>query len=86
MILDISDDVSKDDNNAIRSRKKEDLWHQFNDLPLGRTCPVKAAISCLLIHATFIFCHEDYDIVTKFLSATEHVKSFIDHFYWNREW
>ena len=82
LILDLSADNKE---NGLRSRKKEDLWHQFNDIPLGRTCPIKTAISRLLIHATFVFCTEDYDIVTEFLAATENIQDFMDHFYWNRE-
>ena len=70
ILLEIPED---EENNSMRSRKKEDLWHIFNDIPLGKTCPVLAEIIWLLIHAIFVFCKEDYQVVTEFFRTTSQV-------------
>jgi len=83
------DEISTADSDAtqpIRSRQKEDIWHQFHALPLPKACPVKALITRLLIHATFTFVETDYKQVQSYLSENERVTNYSEHFYLNKEW
>ena len=57
LILEIGDD---DDNNAPRSRGKEDVFHQFKEIPLKTDCPARAYITELNIYATFRMDKERY--------------------------
>jgi len=68
---DVEDDnniISSNDAEPIRSRQKEDIWHQFHALPLPKACPVKPLITWLLILATFTFVETDYNQVKSYLS------------------
>jgi hypothetical protein len=85
---DESDDASIDDGTP-RSRDKSDIFHIFQNNPLPKDCPVRAAVSRLLIHATFEFDIDDYKTVTSFLARRYGIKTVDDilrHFYFNREW
>ena len=76
-----------DDNSVNQSQKKEDLFHMLNALLLGKKVPIKSAVSQLLIHATFIFCEQDFNSVAEFLKKTEIVDDngqLLDHFYFNQ--
>ena len=72
------------DENAVRSRIKEDLFHRFQDLPLPRGYPIKAAVINLLIMSTFRFYKEDYKEITEVLRS-KGVSDFNEHFYYNKE-
>ena len=41
-----------DEDNAIHSRDKSDMWHEFHNIPWPRDSPCKALISKLLLRAT----------------------------------
>ena len=73
----------------LRSRDKDDIFHVFQELPLGRKCPARPTISRLLIHATFQFDAEDFDNITRVLAMKYDIRirvAILRHFYHNREW
>ena len=72
------------DENAVRSRIKEDLFHRFQDFPLPRGCPIKPAGINLLIMSTFRFYKEDYKEITEVLRS-KGASGFNEHFYYNKE-
>lgn len=78
-------DEDSDDDDQIRSRIKEDIFHRFQDLPLKRGCPIKPAIMNLMINATFKKHKEDYKAVTEILRR-KGVQNFEEHFYHNKEY
>ena len=79
-----------------RSRQKEDIFHWFQDVPLGKLEPLRHIILRLLIHATFVPNDEDFERVKAFLRDKLHLEcandeielenALLDHFYHNREW
>jgi hypothetical protein len=75
-------------DNPMQSRQHEDLWHQFDAIPLWKTCKVRAAMLCLLIHATYQFVQEDYNHMEEYLTSKRgiHVSDMLNHFYFNREY
>jgi hypothetical protein len=88
-VEDVESDDESVDNGSPRSRDKSDIFHIFQNLSLPKTCPVRASISRLLIHATFEFDVDDYKAVTCFLARKRGIKTLEDilrHFYFNREW
>jgi len=52
LVLELDDD-DDDDTLFPRSRGKEDIFHQFQDLPLGKICPARPFVSEMLIYSTF---------------------------------
>ena len=67
-------------------RSKRDLFHQFQDLPLPKICPVKTIIHRLIIQATYIFVKEDFDKIKNYLLSVKKVRiPLLDHYYYNRE-
>lgn len=74
---------------ASESRRKQDLFHEFDNLPLPQNCPVRTQIARLLIHATFEFDPDDYNVVALHLSGSKGLHTTEDlhmHFFFNREW
>jgi len=88
-VINISDSESDNDNmhdDPLR-RSKRDIFHQMQDMPLPKTCPIKNMIYRLLIQATFTFVKEDYDKVSTYLrSNKKYVGCLLEHFYFNHEW
>ena len=90
---DNQDIVDEGDDN-YRSRKKEDIFHWFQNLPIGKRVLARPIISRLLIHATFIFDKEDFGKIEKFLQTNKKIimsdpsytNKVMRHFYHNREW
>lgn len=81
------DDEPEGFDSHPRTRTKSDLWHEFHNLPMKKSCPAKTSTYELLIHASFIFTEEDYDKVTKFLLEKGIAVDELDeHYYFNREW
>jgi len=79
----------EDDHDAptMCSRSKNDLWHQFHQLPLSKDCPKRSVILELLIHASYVFMGDDYQRVADFLIANGiPEEDLLEHFYFNREW
>ena len=92
-----ADDIEPlfDDDEVYRSRQKEDMFHQFKNLPLMKTEPLpRHMVMRLLIHATFIFHEEDFAKIEKYLqnhknfdaSDEKYLQKIMDHFYFNKEW
>lgn len=78
--------IDSDDDSPMR-RSKRDLFHQFQDLPLPKTCPVKTIIYRLLIQGIYLFVKEDFDKVRNYLVSIKKVRiPLLDHYYHNREW
>jgi hypothetical protein len=54
---DVPDELSmgpdEESEDIPQCRQHKDLWHQFNSLPLAKTCEVCTATLRLLIHATY---------------------------------
>ena len=90
-------EIDEDDKYAPRNRQKHDLFHKFQELPMGMRDEHRFFVSRLLIHATFEFDIDDKDQIYcylrrskphLFLSSSEvdvDVK-LMEHFYHNREW
>ena len=74
------------DGDGIRSRMKEDVFHQFQDLPYKKKCLIRTLVSRLLIHATYKYTTEDYKEVVSYLQEHKNVIDIDTHFYHNREW
>ena len=74
------------DGDGIRSRMKEDVFHQFQDLPYKKKCLIRTLVSRLLIHATYKCTTEDYKEVVSYLQEHKNVIDIDTHFYHNREW
>ena len=83
-MLEVSDDNF--DNSGVRSRMKEDIFHQFQDLPYEKKCPIRPLVSRLLIHATFKFIKEDYKYMVSYLREKKNIVDVNTHFYHRREW
>ena len=62
-------DVDADDDTETRSRQKHDIFHIFKNLPLGLKIALRHIVSRLLIHATFVFNKEDFEIVSSFVQS-----------------
>jgi hypothetical protein len=89
----LDDDNGLDDETGNeappRSRKKSDIFHEFDALPMSRRCPARNLVSRLLIHATFEWDAEDYEKVADFLATKKGIRErpdILKHFYFNREW
>lgn len=88
------DDDSEGDDGFYRSRSKEDIFHQFQNLPIGKLEPLRSIVSRLLIHATFIFHDEDFCKIEEHLQNKKgfdkndpiYLDKLMNHFYFNREW
>lgn len=66
------DELEMDEEESrTRNRQKHDLFHQFQNLPMGKKVELRHIVSRLLIHATFIFNNEDFERVAN------HVSKFI---------
>ena len=80
-------DQSSSQENVIRSRMHEDLWHQFNTLPFTKSCGLRAPIERLLIHGSMQFVEEDYRRMEEVLTTKKGIRKedLLDHFYFNRE-
>jgi hypothetical protein len=68
----------------IRSRTKHDIFHQFDYLPLGCTCPAKTVIYHLLIDATYIKIDVEYKALSTVLQ-NKGVVDLVTHECFNRE-
>jgi hypothetical protein len=81
------DDEDDEDQEALFSRNKEDIFHAFKKLPLTKTCPVRRSIIHLLIMATFSMVKEDYDSYTSYLKIKYDLEDddMISHFFNNKE-
>ena len=83
-----------DDGEFSRGRKKHDVFHRFQSLPIGQLCPLRSTVSKLLFHATFNFDDDDRENIEKHLqqkrgldpSDKEYASTLMDHLYFNREW
>ena len=85
--MDAGDDVFITDvDEIIRSRFKGDLWHDYHGLPMAKSCPVKAAMLVLVIHATTEFVDEDFQPVVEYVCQTLEIQDWRQHFRFNREW
>ena len=75
---------------VIYSRTKEDIFHEFKHLPLGKTCPITPNVHQLLIHATFVFDQEGFNKLSTVLrQKSDKIKTNHDlytHFYHNKEY
>ena len=90
-LIDEEDENSADGSvaEAIRSRDKNDIFHIFQEVPLGKKCPARPLIVRLLIHATYKFDDEDYANITRVLEEKHNIRGKVEvlrHFYHNREW
>ena len=78
---------SADDIEDPKCRSKKGIFHEFQDLLLGKTCPVKNAIYRLLIQDVFLFVNEDFDKVKNPLIEVKKITvPMLEHYYFNREW
>lgn len=71
-----------------RSRQKEDVFHQFQDLPLPKTCPARHFITELNILATFRMDKKYYDPWAQHLAEKEGLvlqNDLMRHFIHNKE-
>jgi hypothetical protein len=75
------------DVESPRSRKKEDIFHWFDALPLPKSSEYKAPLCRLLIHGTFQFVEDDFLPFVEFLVSKRNVcrDELLEHFYFNRE-
>jgi hypothetical protein len=73
---DSADDL---DDLLDKTRDKRDILHVFNVLPVARDNPARTLISCLLIHATFLFDDKDQENVAKSL-AEENKMNLLEDF------
>ena len=62
-------DVDADDDTETRSWQKHDIFHIFKNLPLGLKIALRHIVSRLLIHATFVFNKEDFEIASSFVQS-----------------
>lgn len=90
-------DDNDDDDSAPRNRGKVDVFHRFQDFPLGLRCEYRSIISRMIIHATFIFDKDDYcqikihliEIIPWMAEDQSELATdlhLMNHFYHNREW
>lgn len=87
LVLEI-DEPDDESNYRPRSRSKEDIFHQFQNLPLKKDCPVRAYVSELNILATFRMDKEQYKAWAKHLGKNEGIilsADLINHFIHNKE-
>eukprot|EP00957_Ditylum_brightwellii_P206561 15349005-Ditylum_brightwellii.AAC.1 len=94
--LTYADDIEPlfNDDEVYRSRQKEDIFHQFKNLPLMKTEPLRHMVMRLLMHATFVFHEEDFFMIEKYLQKyknfdendNKYLQKIMDHFYFNKEW
>jgi len=84
---DIDWEIDEPGEPPSRARSKYDLWHQFHDLPMAKTCPKRVAVFELMIHASWVFVEDDFDKVADFLvcKGTD-PEELYEHFYFNRKW
>ena len=91
----IQDTYDEDEDDAPRSRKKTDIFHRFQSLPLGKTNPHRPTFSKMLIHLTFQFDKDDYANLERYLQPSMRYKpidgdkytdELMDIFYHKREW
>jgi hypothetical protein len=61
-----------------KTRDERDIFHVFDELPIPQNNPVRTLISCLLIHATFLFDAEDYENVAEYLAEEKAIHSLED--------
>ena len=81
-------DADNDDGEFSWGRKKHDLFHRFQSLPIGELCPLRSTVSKLLIHATFNFDDDDRKNIEKHLqqkkgldpSDEEYASTVMDRF------
>ena len=90
MVLMFNDDGDEEDHaSTARNRKKGDLFHKWQILPLGLGCPVRWLVLCLVIHGSTIMNEKDYEHFKRYLLLTEtDIESeadLMEHFYFNRE-
>ena len=75
---------------VIYSRTKEDIFHEFKHLPLGKSCPITPNVHQLLIHATFVFDQEGFNKISTVLrQKSNKIKTNHDlytHFYHDKEY
>ena len=85
-----------EEDGTPRCRQKEDIFHQFQNLPIGKSEPLYFLVSRLLILATFLFDADDFEKieshvqkglgVSKDLDRDKYDAALLNHFYHNREW
>jgi len=86
-------DADNDDGEFSRGRKKHDIFHRFQSLPIRKLCPFRYTVSKLIIHVTFNFDDDDRKNIEKHLqkkegldpSDKEYTSTVMDHFYFNIE-
>jgi hypothetical protein len=86
LAIEIDDD---DDDGSPRSRSKEDIFHQFQDLPLKKDEAARSVISELLIWSTFRMEKTYFDGVKAHLAKEQNVTGEVElmkHFIHNREY
>jgi len=87
LILEI-DDPDDDDGYKPRSRQKEDIFHQFQEIPLPKTCPGRHFMSELNILATFRMDKQYYDPWVNHLAEKEGLvlqSDLMNHLLHNKE-
>ena len=95
-VLDGIEDYNTDEEDDIlapRSCQKVDLFHWFQNLPLGKTIELRHIVSRLIIHATFVFNNKDFEKFSEFVrlkylkieksNSLRYENSLMDHFYHN---
>jgi hypothetical protein len=85
-ILDSSDDDPNTNelDDAVLSRMKGDLWHDYHSIPLPRDNPIKSLVLAMVIHATTEFATEDFEFMLNYLQKLE-IDDWRQHFRFNRE-